>query len=133
MLIHIFVETLMLCVCVCVCVCMCVCMCVCLTFIFICFTLVILTDGSCANPDMCCSGMNSSCHRLNCFCDDARLRLKDCCPDFKSTCLTGIQKHSEMTVIRLCSPLYYMIHVLYCDQGLFKKKQKYAAHIKKPY
>ncbi|XP_058641001.1 mucin-2-like [Onychostoma macrolepis] len=43
--------------------------------------------GSCAKPDLCCSGLNNSCHRLNCFCDVACLRLNDCCPDFKPTCL----------------------------------------------
>ncbi|XP_051759659.1 mucin-2-like isoform X5 [Ctenopharyngodon idella] len=44
--------------------------------------------GSCGNPGLCCSGLNSSCHRLNCYCDVACLRLRDCCPDFKPTCLT---------------------------------------------
>ncbi|XP_059379387.1 uncharacterized protein LOC132114988 isoform X1 [Carassius carassius] len=44
--------------------------------------------GSCASPDLCCSGLNNTCHRLNCFCDVSCLRLRDCCPDFKPTCLT---------------------------------------------
>ncbi|XP_051759681.1 mucin-2-like isoform X25 [Ctenopharyngodon idella] len=44
--------------------------------------------GSCGNPGLCCSGLNNSCHRVNCFCDVACLRLRDCCPDFKPTCLT---------------------------------------------
>ncbi|KAL1269007.1 hypothetical protein QQF64_031296, partial [Cirrhinus molitorella] len=44
--------------------------------------------GSCANPDLCCSGLNNSCHRKNCYCDVACLRLGDCCPDFKPICLT---------------------------------------------
>ncbi len=55
-----------------------------------------VTDGSCANPDLCCSGLNSNCHRKNCYCDVACLRFKDCCPDFKPTCLTGIQKYSYL-------------------------------------
>ncbi|RXN31456.1 integumentary mucin -like protein [Labeo rohita] len=44
--------------------------------------------GSCANPGLCCSGLDNSCHRKNCYCDVACLRLNDCCPDFKPTCLT---------------------------------------------
>ncbi|XP_042618981.1 mucin-2-like [Cyprinus carpio] len=43
--------------------------------------------GSCASPDLCCPGYNSSCHRFNCYCDVVCLRFRDCCPDFKPTCL----------------------------------------------
>ncbi|CAM4575989.1 unnamed protein product [Leuciscus chuanchicus] len=64
---------------------------------------------SCANPDLCCSGHNSSCHRLNCFCDVACLRIGDCCPDFKPTCLTvnnssnGTESNNTLTLTGTCS------------------------------
>ncbi|XP_039542399.1 proteoglycan 4 [Pimephales promelas] len=64
---------------------------------------------SCADPDLCCSGVNNSCHRLNCFCDVACLRIGDCCPDFKPTCLTvnnssnGTKPNNTLTLTGKCS------------------------------
>ncbi|XP_043102985.1 poly(U)-specific endoribonuclease-like isoform X2 [Puntigrus tetrazona] len=60
----------------------------CLLTISCCLTTAIVAGGSCANPDLCCSGLNDGCHRWDCYCDVACLRYKDCCPDFRSTCLT---------------------------------------------
>ncbi|XP_051509527.1 mucin-2-like isoform X5 [Myxocyprinus asiaticus] len=50
-------------------------------------TQVSFTYGSCEKAGMCCPGHNNSCNAHNCFCDVICLRLHDCCPDFKSTCL----------------------------------------------
>ncbi|EDS41333.1 conserved hypothetical protein [Culex quinquefasciatus] len=57
--------------------------------------------GSCREASLCCSGRDSACvvqkvppsgaitTDLNvkpCYCDHACLKLRDCCPDFKSYC-----------------------------------------------
>ncbi|KAK2899185.1 hypothetical protein Q8A67_010603 [Cirrhinus molitorella] len=65
--------------------------------------------GSCAGPDLCCSGFNISCFRLNCYCDVACLRHNDCCPDFKLTCLTvnnstnSTNPNNTLTLTGTCS------------------------------
>ncbi|ROI64771.1 Proteoglycan 4 [Anabarilius grahami] len=71
-------------------------------------------DGSCGNPDLCCSGLNNSCHRLNCYCDVACLRLHDCCPDFKHTCLSGKCSHPSLC----CSGVNYdCFRGCFCDEA----------------
>ncbi|XP_050973784.1 proteoglycan 4 [Labeo rohita] len=74
-------------------------------------TIILTTGGSCVGPDLCCSGLNSSCRRLNCYCDVACLRLNDCCSDFKSTCLT-VNQSSTLPVTGTCS------HPTLCCSGL---------------
>ena len=53
------------------------------------FLYVCILGRCSSNPPLCCLGLNNSCFR-GCFCDVACIRLKDCCPDFQTTCVTGI-------------------------------------------
>ncbi|KAK6309019.1 hypothetical protein J4Q44_G00204820 [Coregonus suidteri] len=45
---------------------------------------------------LCCTGLNNSCFR-GCYCDVACLRFRDCCPDFQTTCVTGVQDETSLS------------------------------------
>ncbi|KAK7145470.1 hypothetical protein R3I93_013258 [Phoxinus phoxinus] len=84
-------------------------------------------NGSCANPNLCCTGFNSYCHRSNCYCDVACLRFGDCCHDFKHTCLAvnnssnGTEPNNTLTLTGTCSePTLCCSGVNYdCFRGCF--------------
>ncbi|XP_076149881.1 uncharacterized protein LOC143133856 isoform X2 [Alosa pseudoharengus] len=43
--------------------------------------------GSCSSPtSLCCLGQNNTCFRNGCYCDEACIRLTDCCSDYNQTC-----------------------------------------------
>ncbi|XP_056248032.1 mucin-5AC isoform X2 [Seriola aureovittata] len=51
--------------------------------------LLSLYNG-CAGPSvLCCSGQNNNCYR-GCFCDEACVVFRDCCPDYNSTCAQSL-------------------------------------------
>nr|XP_015216573.1 PREDICTED: uncharacterized protein LOC107079125 isoform X2 [Lepisosteus oculatus] len=56
------------------------------------------STGKCSSyPPLCCSGLNSSCNRQNCFCDAFCVVNKDCCLDYNSTCLGDLGTISTST------------------------------------
>ncbi|XP_040924061.1 somatomedin-B and thrombospondin type-1 domain-containing protein [Betta splendens] len=59
--------------------------------------LVPLSDAGCAGPPaLCCANKNNSCYR-GCFCDEACVKLGDCCSDYVSTCT----QHFQTVVLQL--------------------------------
>ncbi|KAG5286597.1 hypothetical protein AALO_G00016720 [Alosa alosa] len=43
--------------------------------------------GSCSSPtSLCCLGLNNTCYRNGCYCDEACVRITDCCSDYNQTC-----------------------------------------------
>ncbi|XP_035378094.1 uncharacterized protein LOC118240693 [Electrophorus electricus] len=61
------------------------------------FPIYLPVSGSCAAPELCCPLENDSCNNNGCFCDVACLRFHDCCPDFISTCVTGMSYNTTNT------------------------------------
>lgn len=44
-------------------------------------------NGSCSYPKpLCCRGLNKSCIRDVCFCDEFCTQISDCCADYKAAC-----------------------------------------------
>ncbi|KAG9493910.1 hypothetical protein GDO78_001660 [Eleutherodactylus coqui] len=58
----------------------------------------VFSKGCSAQPKLCCLGHDDSCFR-SCFCDEFCLIAKDCCSDYKTTCLSGKTTGSPHTRI----------------------------------
>ncbi|KAG7319736.1 hypothetical protein KOW79_016879 [Hemibagrus wyckioides] len=60
-------------------------------------------SAGCSEPTaLCCPGTNSLCHR-GCFCDEACLQFRDCCPDYSQTCITLSRQVTTTTTTTMAS------------------------------